>query len=192
MKILALLSLVIATPALANTWCDDLWFTRNLVMDQAGYCFGSTLGQTVFDNGDCTGKSVTPDRAGRALVARIQKMEADAACKGRVNTRGRELDVGDIGIRMMLGDLPVIAKTPSACIGWRGPMTSLHARRQAYRASFGLIEPGDAVSFDHEPQDGWIYVTAHDFDGTGPWSLKSGGWVDVNQVRDAPCDSHLP
>ena len=45
MKRLALLCALLASPAAASDVCDDLWFTRNLIMDRAGYCFGSVLGR---------------------------------------------------------------------------------------------------------------------------------------------------
>ena len=194
MKTLALLApLLFATPALANSWCDELWFSRNLVMHNAGYCFGSTLGKTYFGTGPCIGKSVSPDRDGQRLVARIQKMEAESSCKGRVNTRGTYLDVRDIGIRMQLNDLPVAADQPAACVGWRGPRLALFAGKRIDDHPLGEIQHGDAISYDHQAEDGWVYVTAHDYDGqSGPWSLKSGGWIPENQIRAADCDYTLP
>ncbi|EBA16598.1 hypothetical protein RSK20926_22774 [Roseobacter sp. SK209-2-6] len=46
------------TTAFADESCNDLWFTRNAIINQAGFCFGSNLGQALFDNGDCIAKSV--------------------------------------------------------------------------------------------------------------------------------------
>lgn len=193
MRFLALLPLLFASPALAGPFCDDLWFTRNLVMHNAGYCFGSTLGQTYFGTGPCIGKNVSPDRAGHRLIAEIQGMEREFGCRGQVNTRGRYLDVPDIGIRMQLYHFPLPAEYPGACAGWRGPTTVLHAGRQASTYTFGLIEPGDWVSYEHEPVDGWVYVTASEHNGDGgPLILKSGGWVPENQIRSGPCDQYLP
>ncbi len=120
-------------------------------------------------------------------------MEAESECKGRVNTKGRDLDVWDIGIRMQLADLPVVAEYPRACVGWRGPLTVLHSGKREADYTFGLIEPGDTISFDHEAEDGWVYVTAHDFDGKqGPWTIKSGGWIREGRIAVADCDYTLP
>ncbi|MCK5500992.1 MAG: YARHG domain-containing protein, partial [Tritonibacter mobilis] len=69
--IVPLLALAAATPAVAGDYCADLWFTRNAIIDRAGYCFGSTLGQRLFDNGDCIAKSVSLSDADKAKVALI-------------------------------------------------------------------------------------------------------------------------
>jgi len=55
---LALLLAALAAPAAALEICDELWFTRNLIYDRAGYCFSSPLGRAVFDNSDCTGSAL--------------------------------------------------------------------------------------------------------------------------------------
>lgn len=34
--------------------CDSLWIERNQILNIAGQCFASNLGQAVFDNRDCT------------------------------------------------------------------------------------------------------------------------------------------
>ena len=50
MRRAAICAFVVAGPAAADERCHDLWFARNAIMDRAGYCFGSVLGQAVFDN----------------------------------------------------------------------------------------------------------------------------------------------
>ena len=54
MRWILLLGLVWPVQAWALEICDDLWLTRNLIFDRAGYCFGSVLGKSVFDNEGCT------------------------------------------------------------------------------------------------------------------------------------------
>lgn len=151
--------------------CEDLWFTRNQVMDRAGYCFESNLARSVFDNSDCIGQDVrlAPDQ--EALVAEIRALEAEIGC--RVNTRGTVLDLEDIGIRQSLIDLPVLDTLAGGCLGWLGPPRPLHAGRSQTTPVIGLIEPGDFVRYNHRLDDGWFYVTTH-----GPsWSgLRAGGW----------------
>ena len=44
--------------AVADALCDELWLTRNMVFDRAGYCFGSNLGEAIFDNSDCNSRGV--------------------------------------------------------------------------------------------------------------------------------------
>ena len=81
MKRLILALILLASPAAAADVCDDLWFTRNLIMDRAGYCFGSALGQAVFDNGNCIGKSVSLSTQLQRQVAEIRELEKQIPCK---------------------------------------------------------------------------------------------------------------
>ena len=71
----------LSTLALANDGCDDLWFTRNLIFDQVGYCFGSPLGQAVFDNADCTAKTPQLSDQDRTRVDAIEAEEARWDCR---------------------------------------------------------------------------------------------------------------
>ncbi|MEL0436252.1 YARHG domain-containing protein [Phycobacter sp. K97] len=66
---------LLAGPAAASDYCHDLWYTRNAIMDQAGYCFGSVLGQAVFGTGPCIGKSVTLSPQDNRTVARLRAAE---------------------------------------------------------------------------------------------------------------------
>ncbi|WP_421724477.1 DUF4453 domain-containing protein [Bauldia sp.] len=162
----------LAGPAFAGgDGCHDLWFTRNQVMDRAGYCFGSTLGQAVFDNSDCTGKSVTLGADDRALVKQIQALEAQFQC--RVDTSQATLDLDDVAIRRQLKDLPIAEEFPGGCLGWLGPETPLHAGHSRATDVIGRILPGDYVGYFHIPEGKWTYVTAADTN----WTLKSGGWL---------------
>ena len=115
MRILASILIALPLPALADDICHDLWFTRNLIMDRAGYCFGSILGKSTFDNGDCTGKSVALGTAATEMVARIQASEKELACK--VDTGQPVLDLEDADFRRTLTDLPLRSPFESACIG---------------------------------------------------------------------------
>ncbi len=86
-----------AAPATAEVWqygepeCNELWFARNLIMDRAGYCFGSPLGQALFDNRDCRGSDVSLSPAHKSQVRKIQSLEAQIRCK--VNSGRVGLDV---------------------------------------------------------------------------------------------------
>lgn len=67
-------------PAVADA-CDEMWFIRNLHFDRAGYCFGSTLGQNIFDNAGCTGKDVQLSSEAQKSIAFIKEMEGCTAAK---------------------------------------------------------------------------------------------------------------
>ena len=40
-------------PAASAASCWDLWYERNAIYDQNGYCFSSSLGKRTFNNADC-------------------------------------------------------------------------------------------------------------------------------------------
>ena len=173
MKRLALLCALLASPAAASDVCDDLWFTRNLIMDRAGYCFGSNLGQAVFDNGDCIGKSVTLNTRNQRLVNQIRAQEKLLEC--RVNTGQTRLDLDDVDTRRKLIDLPVRDEFESSCIGWQRDVEPLYAGHSENHPVVGRVEPGDNILWSHISEvEGWGYVTV-----TGPdWTAKkSAGWM---------------
>lgn len=182
MRILMLLLSVFAGGAAASEGCDDVWFTRNLIFDRAGYCFGSNLGQAVFDNSDCIGTSVTiaPDQ--KRIVDEIRALEAQHGCQ--VDTSRAGLNLIDMAIRRQLRDLPIRDEFESGCLGWLGPVVPLRAGHDGAAAVIGRVEPGDYVSYSHIGTTGWSYVTTH----TTNWgTLKSGGWMDQSGVSDASC-----
>lgn len=179
MRRLAALLCLLAAPAAANDYCDDVWFTRNLLFDRAGYCFGSTLGQWVFNNGDCVGDQVTLGAAAQAQLDEIKSREVEFGCK--VDTSRTSLDLDDIDIRRRLDVLPIVDELAAGCIGWREPETPLYAGPDHASAVIGRIEPGDYLSFGHFGLEGWSYVTARD---TG-WRLKSGGWLSIDMDEES-------
>lgn len=156
MRALAFVFCLISAPVSAGTFCDELWLTRNQVFDQAGYCFGSTLGKTVFNNADCTTKNPVLNAQAKQLVDRIKAEETASRCA--VNTGGRQLDVPLLAQRLQLHDLPIRDDTESACIGWRGPDMPLFAGRNAQTMSIGTIRPGDTIFSAHLSADGWDFV----------------------------------
>ena len=161
---------LLAAPAAADV-CDDLWFTRNLIMDRAGFCFGSALGQAQFDNRDCIGKNVSIDQQTQNFVAQIQSFERRLEC--RVNTGQPVLDLKDAHIRRTLDNLPLADEFQSACLGWKGAPTPLYAGLGTQSRIIGYIMPGDRVGFGHIPAGDWSYVTA-----SGPdWQPHAGGWL---------------
>lgn len=166
--------LLTATPALSAEGCVDVWFTRNLIMDRAGYCFGSPLGQALFDNSDCTGQQVQLDPVSQAMVSRIQALEAQYQC--RVNTQMQWIDMDDIAFRRVLRDLPIRQDGQWGCLGWTGVEAPLYDGYSAPLHAIGKVLPGDYVLFEHEglPGHDWVYVTVH----TPVWDgFKSAGWL---------------
>ncbi len=173
--------LLLAGPALALDGCEDVWFTRNLIFDRAGYCFGSPLGQALFDNGDCTGKDVTLAPAAKRVVDQILAIEAQFGCK--VDTSRTWLDMDDMAFRRVLIDLPIRDEFESGCLGWTGATVPLFAGVSPGAPAIGRIEPGDWISFAFVPQGNAAYVTIH---GANWGALKSAGWLLV-PTNEASC-----
>ncbi len=168
-------------PAAAQDGCDDLWFTRNLLFDRVGYCFGSALGQAVFDNRDCLGTSVTLTPPAQRLATEIRRLEGVYGC--RVDTGRRALSEGDWALRKNLAELPIRDEFESACLGFVGAPRALHAASTPGSAIVGRIEPGDYVSFAHYGLDGGTYVTTYAGPGGPP---RSGGWL-LAPLAEADC-----
>ena len=172
MKKILILLMSCATPVAAQEACDDVWFTRNLQFDRAGYCFGSVLGQALFDNSDCTGRDIILDPEVKRQVEEIKKIEAHHGCK--IDTSRRTLQIADLQIRRRLRDLPIRDDFSSGCLGWLGEAAPLYSGHDESSSIIGQVEMGDYVLFSFLPVNGWSYVTTHAHEFSG---LKAGGWV---------------
>lgn len=184
-RLLSALALL-ASPAAASDYCHELWYTRNAIMHQAGYCFGSVLGQAVFGTGPCIGKSVTLSPEDNQTVARLRAAEKELSC--RVNTKQPHLELDDLFVRRQLWDVPIPDEAESACIGWMGPEVILHAGQGADTPVVGSILPGQTVSYGHWPGAGWTYVTVSP--GQGDWRTISGGWMNYERIGEVPCQQY--
>ena len=67
-------------PALAES-CYDLWYERNQIYDDNGFCFKTQLGQDTFDNSDCWTSKPQLSRAEVKRVAQIKAREKAKRCK---------------------------------------------------------------------------------------------------------------
>lgn len=164
---LVLLLGLAASPAAAWSPCDELWFTRNLIYDRAGYCFSSTLGRAVFDNSDCTGTEVRLDARAAADVATIEGYEQEMSCA--IDSGRRALAVADLAARRALIDLPVPSAYASACYGWRGAPITLHAGRSDSAPVTGTIRTGDDLVWTFDGADGWAFVLSQQLPGQMGW-----------------------
>ena len=173
--------------AAADEYCDELWFTRNLMFDRAGYCFGSALGQGMFDNSDCIGKNVTLDPVSQRKVNLIREIEAREGC--RVDTGQSRISFEDIGLKRGLTDLPVPDNLGSGCLGWRGGPVPLRAGHSAGAPPVGRLESGDYILFDHYDEGDWSFVTVYAPTAGGGWGpTKAMGWISVPMNEDS-CDN---
>ncbi|PZQ15088.1 MAG: YARHG domain-containing protein [Ancylobacter novellus] len=86
MKLIAILVLVISTfsgPAIAQDRCARLWFERNAVYKDAGYCFKTSRAISAFGNAGCSFDAIEDvplSARQREYVARIQAEERNFHC----------------------------------------------------------------------------------------------------------------
>ncbi len=159
MKYLALVLLVVASPALAFDACDDLWFTRNLVFDRAGYCFGSPLGRAVFDNGDCRTNAPVLSTADQEIIAAVKTAEREFAC--HVDTDRTGLNLPDVPRRKTMTTLPVIEIFESGCYGWRSSDVALFDGVETGARQIGDVVRGDDILFLHVFQEPYSFVLVY-------------------------------
>ncbi|MDJ0993507.1 MAG: DUF4453 domain-containing protein [Dinoroseobacter sp.] len=181
----ALFSVIAFLPGTALAgYCEDLWFTRNAILDRAGICFGTPLGQAVFDNTGCTGSSVNLAPQFISLVNRINEAEALVPC--RIDTSKTQLDLKDLAIRQRLVALPIPEERGQGygCVGWLGPAVSLLDNHDPQGQAVGRIDPGDTVYHFHLPVGDWSYVTT---EAPGRVGLKSAGWIQRNWGTQNMC-----
>ncbi|SHF52323.1 YARHG domain-containing protein [Litoreibacter ascidiaceicola] len=179
MKYLTLLLIaLIPLPALADDPCADLWWSRNHLFDQAGYCFASPLGQSAFYNGDCT-TSTAPTLSPGATntVSAIREEEARWGCD--VDTNNTYLDLDRIDLRRKLVDVAVNDGLESSCLGYRGADIAVFAGANEQTAQIGRIRAGDTIGLAHYSMfEGWQFVSYGSVDSGSPSPLL--GWVNVD------------
>ena len=131
-----------------------MWFTRNLIIDRAGYCFGSALGRAVFDNSDCTGRNLILPPDVLALVEAILDREGNCM----VDTTATTLDMRDVEWRKRMIDLPMPVGEESTCIGWLKDPFPLRRARSEDAPKSVMVQPGDTLLFQFEDVDAWSFV----------------------------------
>lgn len=187
---LALLFWILSVVAVqAEDACHDLWFTRNLVLDRAGQCFGTNLGRAVFDDANCSTRSPTLSKQDQALIFLLEQKEKKLDCK--VNTDSSRPPVKVVWLRMQMKTLPIVSATRLTCNEWNGPFIKLYSGIDPETSKrTGEIEVDDNVIFAHEPRGKWQFVTVErssEYVGAG-WfeSDLTKKILGDNQYCDAP------
>lgn len=71
-------------PVLAGQTCEALWYQRNKIFDDKGYCFNSARGRAAFNNADCnpalTGATVPLSTTEKSLIEQIKSLERAKGC----------------------------------------------------------------------------------------------------------------
>lgn len=160
----------VASPASAqnSAFCQEIWLSRNTVMDRAGQCFATTLGQATFDNSDCVEGDIRLNPLDAEIVRMAREVEVWANC--RVDTGAERLDPGALPFHARLMELftvPVRADTEHGCLGYQGTPIALYAGISTSMTVLGRVEPGQSFSMSHQPlRGGWEYLEVRDADGT--------------------------
>ncbi len=153
---LLLFLLLVPSRSLALEYCDELWFTRNLIFHNGGHCFSSPLGKAVFGNESCDSGGVTVLDKDRAFIARLRAAEAEEGCK--VDTSRTIMPVIMPEARKALVDHPFPTLYESSCIGWLGERVTLHKGRDTASDVTGAIRKGDTMLFQFEDVGDWTFV----------------------------------
>lgn len=66
-------------PAFADV-CYDLWYERNSIYNDNGYCFNTRDGRQTFDNSDCYTDSPDFTRREQRRIQQIKRQENDYGC----------------------------------------------------------------------------------------------------------------
>jgi hypothetical protein len=172
-RLLLLLLALLPAPAAAQAYCEELWFTRNLLFDRAGHCFSTALGQAVFDNADCRGKVVLQG-AEADTMRRLLGLERAAGC--RVDTRRGWVEVAHIGLRRQMGDLPIPLRDSRGCT-WSGEVLPLRLARDAGAVVSAAARPGDRLTFSFEDAGGWRYAELR-----REGRVIGAGWTEAGPV----------
>ena len=80
LSILAALGAILSVqPALAAS-CYDLWYERNAIYNDNGYCFKTRLGRDTFDNSDCYTKRPNFSRSEQNQIDSLKEEEDSRGC----------------------------------------------------------------------------------------------------------------
>ncbi|MEL6682553.1 MAG: DUF4453 domain-containing protein [Pseudomonadota bacterium] len=148
----------------ANQLCDELWFSRNAMLNDAGYCFTTPLGRSLFDNSDCTTRKPIVDRNVSEQISVIQGLEREPPFdpqvqRCRVDTSQQDLDeVPYIDMRRRVDFQPATDGNSGGCIGYQGDAFPIFAAPDLGSARLGIVEQGFSFSISHLPWDGWNFA----------------------------------
>lgn len=143
--ILSLLSL----PAQAQDLdiCEALWLSRNAVLDDAGQCFLSPLGQAVFDNTGCSGVAFLLPGATRALDA-LAEHEANLECSIETgDTTVAAAMRGELLLYEELAVMPVENGEQTLCTAYRGEPFWTYGGPGSEMGVIELVQTGQTLLF---------------------------------------------
>ena len=170
--------------------CEELWFIRNQLFNNAGQCFKSPLGQTMFDNAECTTDNASLGSFHAEYVAHIRAEERVLKCA--VDTSAT-VPLAIVNLADRLNAYPFFdgESGPSGCIGWTGDAFTLHTEPHADAPIVAKVLPGSNLASylpSFSRPGAWWYYSLSDDSG-----LATEGWgaVEVFPLQGTwPCESN--
>ncbi|MEO0390430.1 MAG: DUF4453 domain-containing protein [Pseudomonadota bacterium] len=152
MRALAAAFALCASAAAADSVCREAWLARNLILDRAGACFASPLGQRYFDNAGCTQTPLLPE-ADAQRVAILREVEASYGCA--LDTSQPMADAPEW--LFAFDPVPTTDGLESACIGWQGAGALL--RSGPGGRITGELRQGDTIGLLHDGTEQMQFLT---------------------------------
>lgn len=183
-----MLAIGVSSPALADIEdpCADLWFSRNAMLDKAGYCFSTPLGKALFDNSDCSTKQpkLTPEvKAQIAIISKLEQGDEGGfyeACN--IDTGQQKLDLPNLEVRKQLEFQPATDGGTGICFGYMGPEQPLFAAPWENARNTGVIHQGDDITIAHQDWHDWGFTIVMQGSET-----KAVGWYKIPVTDPAQC-----
>nr|WP_281356610.1 YARHG domain-containing protein [Sulfitobacter algicola] len=136
-----------------NQSCNELWFARNAMLDRGGYCFSSPLGQSIFNNEDCSTQSPSIGKAAREMIEEIRKDERDLGCSVDTNVTDAGPFLRFMSERMQLDVQPPIPEdwqSQYSCIDYQGEPISVYSAPDRSSQVLATINVDGDISFSHQ------------------------------------------
>ncbi|WP_208351452.1 YARHG domain-containing protein [Pseudaestuariivita rosea] len=180
-----------------NPQCNELWFARNAMLDQGGYCFSSPLGQAVFDNSDCITRSPVISAAARKMIELIRRDERALGCGVDTDISNRAPFLRYMSDRMELDVQPPTTEDWRAefiCIDYNGPALNIYSAPETSARVLDRAEARSDISQTHPVRlqdktfnmlDGSAAGQAWHFVTVFPEGRATGvtGWIFANSFQ---------
>ncbi|MEM9780514.1 MAG: DUF4453 domain-containing protein [Pseudomonadota bacterium] len=179
--------MAVATPAAAQDFCTEAWVIRNMIFDRLGHCFGSVMGQALFDNSNCTVSGPTPPPSLAEDVARLRDGESFVGCQINTSQQPSPEMYRLHAHYARFSDLPVPDHVGGyACWGYRGPDFRLLSGANVNAPEMGIARTGQSVVTTYWGRPGgWVYGAIM----TGPGgTVLTEGWFAGVDLSDGNCD----
>ncbi len=180
--------------------CPALWVERNQILNVAGQCFRTPLGQAVFDNDDCWTTTPELNQKAQSRVAALQAVEARRGCavdtaQTRISVFGRngEMRFGQGGTVLgvwpgalrRLDVFPVGTAEAAMCtVSGLNPdgdgFLALRAGPDVRYRQIGRLRNGDRVGHNANCIGAWCFAGSVTRDSN---RLGAVGWFHSNWCR---------